>query len=200
MSITYRYADLEPEFLPERFNAPTPRRNRLSPLRTGNAAPELHVPPTQLIQAAGLPQDLHNRTRPLVVAFLSFHWHSYAAARLQELRELYADIQVMGGDLLVISDEDTTFFNLLAGKQPVPFPVVWDRQHKMAGQFGVYAATDPIWDRISGVNEDVPTPGIFVLSPGGKIVFDEVDLYFEKQLAVRDLLTAVYKASHRKAA
>lgn len=200
MSITYRYADLEPEFLPERFNAPAPRRNRLSPLRTGNAAPELHVPATQIIQAAGFPQDLHNRTRPLVVAFLSFHWHSYAATRLQELRGLYGDIQVMGGDLLVISDEDSSFFNLLAGQQPVPFPVAWDRQHKIAGQFGVYAATDPIWDRISGVNEDVPTPGIFVLSPDGKIVFDEVDLYFEKQLPVRDLLTAVYRACHRKAA
>jgi len=169
-------------------------------LQTGDAAPELSIPAAQVLQAAGLPDVLQSHSRPLVVAFLSFHWNSYATQRLQALRELYADIQVMGGNLLVISDEDSTFFNLLADKQPVPFPVVWDRQHKIAAQFGVYAATDPIWDRISGVNEDVPTPGIFVLAPDGKIVFDEVDLYFENQLPVRNLLTAVYNACHRKAA
>ncbi|WP_217606151.1 redoxin domain-containing protein [Chitinophaga sp. GbtcB8] len=197
MSITYRYADIPLETLPERFNAPTLRRNKLAPLHTGDVTPDFSLPAAQVINAAGLPEDIHGRSRPLVVAFISFHWNGYAEKRLQELRDLYADIQVMGGDLLVLSDEDNTFFNILANKQPVPFPVVWDRQHKIASQFGIYSTTDPIWDRISGVNEDVPTPGIFVLNPNGKIVFDSIDLYFEKNIPVRDLLSAVYTAGHK---
>ncbi|KAA2243732.1 peroxiredoxin family protein [Chitinophaga agrisoli] len=206
-SLIHRYADLEPLSLPERFNAPTRTRNRIAPLGAGDFVPEFNLPRTQFIAASSLPQDageqIAGRTllgRPLVLAFISLHWNGYAQRLLQELQDLHADIQVMGGDLLVVSDEDSAGFASLAGQQSLPFNIVWDKQHKIASQFGVYATTDPIWDRISGVEADVPTPAVYVLGPSGKIVFDQVDLYLEKCIPTRDLLSTVYQNKQGKAA
>ncbi len=206
-SLIHRYADLEPLSLPERFNPPTRTRNRITPLRTGDNVPEFTLPGAQFIAAASLLQDAGEQIagrnllgRPLVVAFISLYWNGYAQTLLQELVALHADIQVMGGELLVISDEDAAGFASLAGQQPLPFNIVWDKQHKIASQFGVYAATDPIWDRISGVEADVPTPAVYVLGPSGKIVFDQVDLYLEQHIPARDLLSTVYQSRQGKAA
>jgi len=208
MSNLHRYADYLPLPVPDRFNAPTFKRNKIAPLSAGDAIPEANLPRTQFIHASTLLSDAGEQTairtlvsRPLVAVFISLHWNGYAEKLLQELYSLYADIRIMGGELLVISDEDSSGFSSLTQKQAVPFSTVWDRQHKIATQFGIYSSSDPIWDRISGINADVPVPAIYVLDPSGKIVFDQVDLYFEKRIPVRDLLSAVYDAaSHREKA
>lgn len=208
MSIRHRYADYLPLPLPERFNSPTFKRTRIAPLSAGSFVPEASLPRTQFINAGSLLQDAGENTtvrsllgRPLVVAFISFHWNAYAQQLLQDLQALYADIRVMGGELLVISDEDSAGFQSLAGKQAIPFSTVWDRHHKIAGQFGIYSSTDPIWDRISGINADVPVPAVYVLNPSGKIAFDHVDHCFERSIPARELLSAVYDASsHREKA
>jgi peroxiredoxin len=208
MSNLHRYADYLPIPVPDRFNAPTFKRNKIAPLSTGDVIPQAGLPRTQFIHASLLLNDAGEQTdirslvsRPLVVAFISLHWNGYAEKLLQHLYSLHADIRIMGGELLVISDEDSSGFFSLAGKQAVPFSTVWDRQHKIATQFGIYSSSDPIWDRISGINADVPVPAVYVLDPSGKIVFDQVDLYFEKQIPARELLSAVYDAaSHREKA
>lgn len=208
MSNLHRYADYLPLAVPDRFNAPTFKRNKIAPLSTGDAIPEASLPRTQFINAAALLEDAGEQTdiralvsRPLVVAFISLHWNGYAQKLLEELRSLYADIRIMGGELLVISDEDNSGFLSLADKQPAPFSTVWDRQHKIATQFGIYSSSDPIWYRISGINADVPIPALYVLDPSGKIVFDQADHYFEKHIPARELLSAVYDASsHREKA
>jgi peroxiredoxin len=208
MSNLHRYADYLPLPVPDRFNAPTFKRSKIAPLGAGDAIPEAGLPRTQVINASGLLQDAGEQTdirslvsRPLVVAFISLHWNGYAEKLLEDLYSLYADIRIMGGELLVISDEDSSGFASLTEKQPVPFSTVWDRQHKIATQFGIYSSSDPIWDRISGINADVPVPALYVLDPSGKIVFDQVDQYFEQRIPARELLSAIYDAaSHREKA
>ncbi|HEY0608494.1 MAG TPA: redoxin domain-containing protein [Chitinophaga sp.] len=208
MSNLHRYADYLPLPVPDRFNAPTFKRNKIAPLSRGAAIPEAGLPRTQFINPGALLEDAGEQTdirtlvsRPLVVAFISLHWNGYAEKLLQDLHSLYADIRIMGGELLVISDEDSSGFASLTQKQAVPFSTVWDRQHKIATQFGIYSSSDPIWDRISGVNADVPVPAVYVLDPSGKIVFGQVDHYFENRIPARDLLSAVYDAaSHREKA
>lgn len=208
MSFSYnRYADYLTAPVPERFNPPVPRRVKISPARTGDAVPDFHLSRSQFITTDTLLQGTANRApvrellnRPLVLAFVSLHWNDYAHSLLQELQNVYQDIHVMGGQLLVLSDEDKTWFTPLIEKYGLTFPMLWDRDHKIAGRFGIYSGTDPIWDRISGINADVPSPGIYVLSPSGKIVFDSVDLYFEKNIPIRELLSAVYDAGQEKAA
>jgi peroxiredoxin len=205
MSTIHRYADYLPLPTPERFNAPTFRRSKIAPAGTGHSIPEFSLPRAQFITQSALLQDAGDSipvsailARPLVLAFVSLHWNDYAHQLLQDLQTLYADIHIMGGELLVVSDEDSAGFWSLAEKQSLPFSTVWDRQHKIASQFGIYSSTDPIWDRISGINADVPVPAVYVLGTSGKIVFDQVDAYFEKRLPVRELLSAVYDASHRE--
>ncbi len=205
MSKLHRYADYLPLTVPERFNAPSFGRNKIAPLGVGAAVPELSLPRTQFINPASLLGNAGENTeirsllgRPLVIAFVSLHWNNYAQTLLAELQSLYADIRIMGGELLLISDEDSNGFASLAEKTAVPFSTVWDRQHKIASQFGIYSSTDPIWDRISGINADVPVPAIYVLDPSGKIAFEQVDHYFEKKIPARELLSAVYDASHHR--
>src|SRR5690348_5609026 len=100
-SLIHRYADLEPISLPERFNAPRQKRNKITPLATGDVAPAFDLPRAQflsgdaLLEEAG--ENIDGRSllgRPLVIAFISLHWNGYAQKRLQELRDLHADIQV----------------------------------------------------------------------------------------------------------
>src|SRR5688572_20657049 len=208
MSTIHRYADFLPLAIPERFNPPTIKRTKIAPLSAGDAIPEAALPRVQFINASSLLQHADEQTeirtltaRPLVVAFISLHWNGYAQKLLQDLQALCADVRIMGGELLVISDEDSSGFLSLADKQPLPFSIVWDKQHKIASQFGIYSSTDPIWDRISGINADVPVPALYVLDPSGKIAFDQVDHYFEKRIPARELLSAVYDASsHREKA
>jgi peroxiredoxin len=208
MSTIHRYADYLPLAVPERFNAPNFKRTRIAPLSTGDTVPEAGLPRAQFISSSALLQGAGEQTdirslvaRPLVVAFISLHWNDYAQKLLQDLQVLHADIRIMGGELLVISDEDSAGFFSIADKQAVSFSTIWDRQHKIATQFGLYSATDPIWGRISGINADVPVPAVYVLDPSGKIVFDQVDHYFEQRISARDLLSAVYDASsHREKA
>jgi peroxiredoxin len=208
MSLTHnRYADYLLAPIPERFNPPVLRSIKIAPAKAGDAIPDFSLQRANFITDGPLLPESAERAplrellnRPLVLAFVSQHWNNYAHTLLQDLRDIYQDIHVMGGQLLVISDEDKAWFTPLLEQYQLSFPVLWDNQHKIAGRFGLYSDTDPIWDRISGIDADVPSPGIYVLSPSGKIVFESVDLYFEKSLPVRQLLSAVYDARQEQAA
>jgi hypothetical protein len=97
----------------------------------------------------------------------------------------------------VVTTDEKKYFDEATAALQLPFATIWDQHNQIAGKAGLYSATDPIWDRISGVNEDVPTPGVYVLTPSLKIVYSAVDLWLEKSLEKRDLLSAVYEASHQ---
>lgn len=164
-----RYADFFPEneldYLPKKQ-----QRKPIKPLQNGDFLP-----------------FFYNIDRPLVVVFYSQHWNQYGERLLQDLLDLHADIRVMGGELLLVSGE--------AEKQPLPFASIHDQHQHIAAKAGIYSATDPIWDRVAGIEADVPVPAVYVVTPGFKITYSDVDLWFEKTLQRRELLSAVYDAS-----
>lgn len=199
-----RYADLLPEYELEFVKRSNRDRKPISPLHAGDTLPAFHINKKNIIATSDIlksvqgPQPVTQLIdRPLVLAFHSIHWNGYGNRLLEELKDVYADIRVMGGQLLLVTTDEKEHFDQATSGLQLPFASIWDQHNQIATKAGIYSSTDPIWDRISGVNEDVPVPAIYVLTPSLKIAYSSVDLWLEKSLEKRDLLSAVYQASHQ---
>jgi peroxiredoxin len=200
-----KYADLSPEFELEYVKKAYKNRTPISPLHAGDTLPAFYINKKNIVTTSDIlksvqgPQPITQLIdRPLVLVFHSTHWNGYGSRLLEELNDIYADIRVMGGQLLLVTTDEKKYFDEATAALQLPFATIWDQDNQIAGKAGLYSSTDPIWDRISGVNEDVPTPAVYVLTPSLKIVYSAVDLWLEKSLEKRDLLSAVYEASHQR--
>jgi peroxiredoxin len=192
----YRYADLAPEFELDFAGKANKERTPIKPLTAGEYLPSFHIHKKNIIARADFLRTVNGSLpiqqlldRPLVIAFHSIHWNDYGNRRLQELLDIYADIRVMGGNLLVITAEEkaTEQFQL-------PFATIFDQHNHIAKKAGIYSSTDPIWDRVAGIEADVATPAVFVLTPSLKVAYATVDNWFDKGLPAKDVLSAVYAA------
>jgi len=199
-----RYADFFPEYEIEYVKKPYQLRVPIAHLNTGDTLASFHIIRKNIISTSDILKSVNGSQpvsqlldRPLVVVIHSIHWNRYGRKLLEDLTDIYADIRVMGGQLLLVSAEEKKYFDEATSDLQLPFASVWDQHNHIARKAGVYSPSDPIWDRISGVNEDVPTPAIYVLTPSLKITYSSVDLYLERSLDKRDVLSAVYEASHQ---
>lgn len=201
MYTTNRYADL----LPLRYDILSTRpkdRTPIQPVAEGTTLPLFHlhredfVVPFSFLGPEGayiVGSELLNQ--PLVLAFYSVHWNGYAGDYLRQLEDLYADIQVMGGQLLVVSGDSVEDLKALN----VTFPLAHDRDFHIAKSAGIYAETDPLWARLSGFEENAPLPAAYVLGQSQRIAWAFVDRLFDQQVPRRELLTAVYSAGQAQA-
>ena len=198
----YRYADLSPEFELDFAGKTFQEKTLIKPLTAGETLPSFHIHKKNIIARADFLRTINGSLpisqlldRPLVLAFHSIHWNGYGDRRLQELQDLYADVRVMGGNLLVATAEDKATFDFAAQNFQLPFATIHDQHNHIAKKAGIYSATDPIWDRVSGVEADVAIPAVYVLTPSLKVTYASVDAWFENTLPVRDILSAIYEAS-----
>jgi peroxiredoxin len=199
-----RYADFFPEYELEYVKKPYQQRTPIAPLQTGDHLAGFHIIRKNIIATSDILKSVNGSQpltqlldRPLVLVFHSIHWNGYGKKLLEDLNDLYADIRVMGGQLLLVTAEEKKYFDEATSDMQLPFATIWDQHYHIARKAGVYSPSDPIWDRISGVDQDTPTPAVFVLTPSLKIAYSSVDLYLEKSLNKRDILSAVYQASHQ---
>ncbi|RAJ04047.1 peroxiredoxin [Chitinophaga skermanii] len=206
MSIYHRYADVLPNFFPENFAKPIVGRQLITPLRAGAEFPLFTITPSQIIQSGEvIHPNVHTPllkfiTRPLVIAFYSAQLSLYGQSYLDKLQQLYADVRVMGGSFLLVVAEDADTFEAWQGKYDLPFDIIHDVDFAISKSAGLYAGSDPLWGRVSGVDADVFAPAVYVVSPSGKIVYEFVDTNLTKNLDTRDLLTAVYQAGTKAVA
>ncbi len=160
---------------------------RVQPLVTGDKAPHLAIAKTagywttpvdlqnnpELIQT--LPQLLEQG--PVVVGFYCPCWGRYAQPALTALTTLAEPIRQAGGQLIVFSNEHPRYLGQIASADAMT--IVYDADKSVARQFGVYSETDPIWDRVSGISEEVYSPALYVVDRTGQIRFHELDENFE---------------------
>lgn len=204
-------ASVQQAFTPILGNAslpPNEQTNQHLPLLTGDLLPKFILEKTFAISntlsgavpATASLQDFVTDDNPLVVAFLSLtERFSHAAA----LASLQADIKVMGGRLLVITNGTRNEFSHRL-RHDGKLDIYHDHHGRIAQQFGLYDRENPLSDWITGVEADIPLPALYVISPAQKIVFHYVDYtlrtvngdYGDKSF-VRNLLTAVYEHSAR---
>ncbi|WP_109693977.1 redoxin domain-containing protein [Chitinophaga deserti] len=201
MFTTNRYADLLP-FRYDVINTRPKDRTPIQPVSEGSVLPLFHLHredflvPLSFLSPEGsyiVGSELLNQ--PLVLAFFSVHWNDYGPKFLQQLEDLYADIQVMGGQLLVVTGDRKED---LKGLQ-VKFPLAYDKDYRIAKSAGIYAETDPLWARLSGFEENAPLPAVYVLGQSQRIGWSFTDRLFDQQIPRRELLTAVYTTGQAQA-
>ncbi|MFN8354387.1 MAG: redoxin domain-containing protein [Spirosomataceae bacterium] len=160
------------------------RSSRQQALRTGNQAPEL-----VLAQSAGiwpkLPAFLRHQEhfsvrqlaqqKSFAVSFYSPYWQDYGDIHLSLLRKMYRTLQETGHLLLLIASVPVEDLRFLVNQYELLFPVYADPTHQLAEKFGVYSIHHPVWERISGISEEVPVPATFVVNNRNVITYDAVD-------------------------
>lgn len=189
------------------FQVPNPSRStpspRLQPLRKGDQAPLFRLTKT----AGNWNADLASRfrenrdltlldllERPLVLSFYCPCWNTYAPRHLATLREAYAKIRALGGELLVLSNDPPRSLARFAEHHDLAFSLVSDVDNAVARAFGIYSESAPVWQRVAGISDDVFLPAAYVIGCNRRIAYDFVDENLDQPLAehVRELLTAVY--------
>jgi len=136
------------------------------------------------------------KSKPVVIAFYSQHWGQHGINQLLALNELQHEVKAIGGQLIVISPEKETLLNKLAWEHNLSLTFYFDLNNEIARQFRVYDEASPVWNRFSGVDENVPLLATYVLNASKNILYDHIDYDFESPFVADDILAAVYEASH----
>ncbi len=175
-------------------------KKALQPLSSGDRAPEFSL----LTKAAYLPQlpagqadiiisdDLFNG-KPLVISFYSPHWADYGHRHIKLLIEAYPKIKALGGELLVLTSEPAHHIRQIVNYYNLPFNIAQDLKNQIAESFQVFSQDAPVWENVSGIDENVALPATYVVTPNQQIIFDFVSTDFSNIVSVREILTAVYK-------
>lgn len=144
-------------------------------------------------------QDFLDYQQPLAIAF--YNVAAGKAPDVKLLESLQADIQVMGGRLIILTSTPVKYFKR-AVKHAGNLTIFYDRDNAIAELFGLYDAFNPLWQWVSGVEDnDLPLPAFYVVSPDRQIVYHHVDYTletykgdnFSQQPFIRELLTAVFR-------
>jgi len=148
-------------------------------------------------------EDFLDNQQPLVIVFIGSA--NNAVPDVKALKSLQADVQVMGGRLLVLSSIQPKYLRKLLKNQD-NLTVFYDKENAIADLFGLYDVANPLWHWIAGVEEeDVPLPAFYVVAPDRQIVYHHVDyplsVYSQAgyitQPFVRDLLTNVFHTAQQ---
>jgi peroxiredoxin len=134
------------------------------------------------------------RSKPLVLSFYCTCWGRYAPLHMNMLLEITPQIEAMGGQLLILTNESAKSIERLTKKLDTELNIVHDKDHNVARSYGVYSETSPIWDRIAGISEEVFTPSLFVIGKDRRINYAFVDENFDGSPDRLQILKAVHEA------
>jgi len=149
-------------------------------------------------------QDFLDYGKPLVVVFYSTSINTKPP--VEELESLQADVDVMGGKLLIITNSHINAFRRALKQQEYSLTVYHDENNLLAEDFGLYDELNPLWHWVSGVdNDNMSLPAVYVIAPDREIVYRHVnyslELFssnnFSNHFSVREMLTAVYQNSQK---
>jgi peroxiredoxin len=180
---------------------------RVQPLLTNDKAPLFAIANASGYWTSPVtPADKHQHTQtlsellrsgPVVVGFYCPCWGRYAGPFMESLTQLAGQVQQAGGQLVVFSNEHPRYLPKQALEAPMI--LVYDVEKTVAQQFGVYSELDPIWDRVSGISEEVYIPALYVVDQTGRIRHHFLDENFEgltpdNVSTQTDVLDAVFKS------
>lgn len=129
--------------------------------------------------------------KPLVIAFYSGRWQSHGIGLLKQLNELQHRIKSNGANLLIVSAENERRLDKLVWDNKLSLSFYFDTENLIAGKFGVYSEDDPVWNKFSGIDTNVPLLTTYVISPSGKILFDHIDWNFSGNFPTEKFISAV---------
>jgi peroxiredoxin len=133
--------------------------------------------------------------KPLVISFYSSHWGEHGLKVLKELNNIQHEIRAHGGNLLVVNTEDREHLAKVIWDNSLTLNFYKDSAHQLARLFKVYAHNAPTWNTYPGIDVNIPLLATFVVSASKVIVYDHVDRTLSGQLAVKEILAAVYQSA-----
>jgi peroxiredoxin len=147
-------------------------------------------------------QDFLDCNQPLVLAF--YNAQLGKVPDIKALESLQADVQVMGGKLVILTNTPARYFKKAIRHQH-SLTIFFDRDNAIAEQFGLYDAFNPLWQWVSGVeHDDLALPAYYVITPDRQITYHHIDYNLNtlkgglsSQNFVRELLTEVYRSSQQ---
>lgn len=175
----------------------------LRPVRTGNYLPGFTLQPAytrwqhffngaETHGAILLRRILSN---PLVIAFYSPQWKQHGLDYLKQLNTIQAEIKANGGNLIVVTAAKEKDLEKLVWENNLSLNFYFDAQHDIAQSLRIYADTDPVWNRFSGIDINVPLLATYVLDANRQVVFDQVSFDLDRHIDARGVINAVHNAS-----
>lgn len=135
--------------------------------------------------------------RPLVISFLSGGWNNYGLKHLKLLSQAYSEIVALGGNLLVIVHASYSDVREMVQFFEIPFNVIADPNNEISEKFGLFSKDVPVWDKVSGISEEVPIPATYVLNQYGQVIYHTIDEDFLHTFSATKVLGAVFAAVNR---
>jgi len=136
--------------------------------------------------------------KPLVIGFYSYHWQQYGIELLKQLSSLQNDISANKASLLIISSERDKKLEKLVWDNNLSLNFYFDKDKQIAEKFRIYSEHDPIWNKFSGIDTNVPLLATYVVSATGQIEYDHIDPDFSKTFPTGEILSAVKKAGNQQ--
>jgi len=127
---------------------------------------------------------------PLVIKFFRGRWCSYCVTELETWRDLYGRLREMGALLVAVSPETQRQSDFAIQQHGLPFPLLYDREAKLAEQFGlVYTVPEYHQQYLRSVLVNLPflngesswrlpLPATYVIGRDGRVLFAEAHADF----------------------
>jgi peroxiredoxin len=175
----------------------------LKPVKAGNFIPEL-----KLYNDYGRWQQFYNGAethgpvslrhllnKPLVVAFYSHHWREQGFNLLKQLNNAHNEIKVSGGNLLIISDERNSELEKKAWEQSLTLNFYYDEDKEIARTLRIFSDNDPVWNRFSGIDVNVPLLATYIINTSKQVVYSHIDWDFLGTFSTEDIISTVYESA-----
>ncbi len=133
--------------------------------------------------------------KPLVIAFYSHHWKEQGFELLQQLNNIQQEIKANGGSLLIISDERTDELAKKAWEHSFTLNFYHDEEKNIAHTFRIYADSDPVWNRFSGIDVNVPLLATYIIDANKQVIYNHIDFVLLGTFDSEDVISSVYESS-----
>ena len=143
--------------------------------------------------SAGFNQLLN---KPLVIAFYSYYWQQQGLELLQQLDAIQSEIAANNSSVLIISSEKDRKLEKLVLDNNLSLNFYFDQEKQIAEKFGIYSEQDPVWNKFSGIDTNVPLLATYVISAAGQIEYDHIELDFSRNFPGTEIISAIKKAGH----
>ena len=116
---------------------------------------------------------------------------------LKQLNSLQNDITGNKASLLIIGSEKDRKLEKLVWDNNLSLNFYYDTDKHIAEKFGIYSEHDPIWNKFSGIDTNVPLLATYVVSASGQIEYDHIDPDFSKTFPTNEIISAVKKSGQQ---
>lgn len=196
----YPYFDMseiirEHDLIPKSYQA-------LKPIKAGNVLPDFALQKENAkwqqffngaeVHGPALLRQLLNK--PLVLGFYSHHWQQHGLDLLKQLHSIQQDIKAIGGNLLIVSSEKGRALEKMVWDNSLSLSFYFDNDKEIAEKFRIYSENDPVWNKFSGIDTNVPLLSTYVISSSGQIMYNYIDWDFSEDFPSKDIISAVQKA------